>query len=121
MELDRPNLRRPTPNFCLLVRIVVAAHSDEALFRSRFFPSPAECPGIPKMSLSCRYAAQRCARQLRPSTSLRASSSVFRQRIARRCNSTEAAVNPKIDGIVSQISQLTLLETADLVASLKVR
>jgi hypothetical protein len=32
-----------------------------------------------------------------------------------------AAANPKIDGIVDQISQLTLLETADLVASLKVR
>jgi hypothetical protein len=31
------------------------------------------------------------------------------------------AANPKIDGIVDQISQLTLLETADLVASLKVR
>jgi large subunit ribosomal protein L7/L12 len=29
-------------------------------------------------------------------------------------------MNPKIAGIVDQISQLTLLETADLVASLKV-
>ncbi|KAH8653671.1 54S ribosomal protein L12 [Xylariales sp. PMI_506] len=37
-----------------------------------------------------------------------------------RCEST-AAANPKIAGIVDQISQLTLLETADLVSSLKAR
>jgi large subunit ribosomal protein L7/L12 len=44
--------------------------------------------------------------------------------MTRRYNSTEAsaaAANPKISAIVDQISQLTLLETADLVASLKVR
>lgn len=40
----------------------------------------------------------------------------------RRWQSTDAvAVSPKISGIVDQISQLTLLETADLVQSLKVR
>ena len=40
----------------------------------------------------------------------------------RRYNSTDAApTNPKIAEIVNQISQLTLLETADLVSSLKVR
>jgi large subunit ribosomal protein L7/L12 len=40
----------------------------------------------------------------------------------RRYNSTDAApTSPKIEEIVNQISQLTLLETADLVASLKVR
>ena len=71
------------------------------------------------MSLSCRYAAQSCARQLRSSGSLRASGSLLRHKIARRHNSTEA-VSPKIVGIVDQISQLTLLETADLVSSLKV-
>jgi large subunit ribosomal protein L7/L12 len=39
----------------------------------------------------------------------------------RRYNSTEAAAaNPKIADIVDQISKLTLLETADLVSSLKV-
>jgi len=39
---------------------------------------------------------------------------------SRRFNSTEAAAsNPKIDTIVDQISQLTLLETADLVSTLK--
>jgi hypothetical protein len=76
-----------------------------------------------EMSLSCRYAAQCCARQLRASattsSSLRAASTL-QQRIARRNNSTEAAPSPKISAIVEQISQLTLLETADLVASLKV-
>jgi len=67
------------------------------------------------MSLSCRYAAQCCARQLRTAKSVRAVATP----LARRYNSTE--VNPKIAGIVDQISQLTLLETADLVASLKSR
>ena len=40
----------------------------------------------------------------------------------RRWESTAAASssNPKISGIVDQISQLTLLETADLVSNLKV-
>ncbi|KAK7892994.1 54S ribosomal protein L12, mitochondrial [Exophiala xenobiotica] len=45
-------------------------------------------------------------------------------RHARRWQSTEAAAaptDPKISAIVDQISQLTLLETADLVASLKSR
>lgn len=75
------------------------------------------------MSLSRRYAAQCCARQLRASTSsVRASVPLVQQRVQRRCNSTEAvaSANPKIAGIVDQISQLTLLETADLVSSLKV-
>jgi large subunit ribosomal protein L7/L12 len=48
----------------------------------------------------------------------------FTQR--RRWQSTDApsaaaSLNPKISSIVDQISQLTLLETADLVQSLKVR
>ncbi|KAI9782345.1 MAG: hypothetical protein M1839_005218 [Geoglossum umbratile] len=42
------------------------------------------------------------------------------QQTSRRWQSTEAA-NPKISGIVDQISQLTLLETADLVGLLKTR
>ncbi|KAK0389280.1 hypothetical protein NLU13_2855 [Sarocladium strictum] len=67
------------------------------------------------MAMSCRYAARACARQMRTSTqSFRVAS------MTRRWNSTEAAPeNPKIAGIVDQISQLTLLETADLVSSLK--
>ncbi|KAK4169308.1 putative mitochondrial 54s ribosomal protein mnp1 protein [Cladorrhinum sp. PSN259] len=70
------------------------------------------------MSLSVRYAAQCCARQLRSTSTIRASSSI----VSRRFNSTEATTSsPKIAGIVDQISQLTLLETADLVASLKSR
>ncbi|WYZ40394.1 hypothetical protein EsH8_IV_000735 [Colletotrichum jinshuiense] len=77
------------------------------------------------MALSCRYAAQSCARQLRASGSMRASTTLFQIRTpatARRHNSTEAAAaptNPKIAAIVDQISTLTLLETADLVSSLK--
>ncbi|KAK0748753.1 ribosomal protein L7/L12, C-terminal/adaptor protein ClpS-like protein [Apiosordaria backusii] len=73
------------------------------------------------MSVSCRYAAQCCARQLRTTartTPLRTSASIALQR---RYNSTETATSPKISAIVDQISQLTLLETADLVSSLKSR
>ncbi|KAK9772611.1 putative Ribosomal protein L7/L12, C-terminal/adaptor protein ClpS-like protein [Seiridium cardinale] len=71
------------------------------------------------MSSPCRIAARSCARSLRARGSLRPSTSF----IQRRCESTEAAVstNPKISGIVDQISQLTLLETADLVTTLKQR
>ncbi|KAM9879045.1 hypothetical protein VDGL01_06887 [Verticillium dahliae] len=77
------------------------------------------------MAMSCRYAARSCARQLRTASSLRASASSFQTRTpatARRHNSTEAApaANPKIETIVDQISKLTLLETADLVSTLKV-
>lgn len=79
----------------------------------------------PAMSLSCRYAAQCCARQIRSTPSLRTTAGALaQQRITRRYQSTDAAAapaNPKIGSIVDQISQLTLLETADLVASLKVR
>ncbi|CAJ2505973.1 Uu.00g001030.m01.CDS01 [Anthostomella pinea] len=77
------------------------------------------------MSVPCRYAARSCARTLRSSSSLRASSSFLQSTTSstqRRHNSTEAAAtSPKIAGIVDQISQLTLLETADLVSSLKSR
>lgn len=75
------------------------------------------------MSLSCRYAAQCCARHVRSTSSLRITTSALaQQRITRRYQSTDAAAptNPKIATIVDQISQLTLLETADLVSSLKV-
>jgi hypothetical protein len=75
------------------------------------------------MAMSCRYAAQTCARQLRSTPSARATARLVRaSTTTRRYNSTEAAaaVNPKIESIVDQISQLTLLETADLVSTLKV-
>ncbi|RYP85296.1 hypothetical protein DL769_001027 [Monosporascus sp. CRB-8-3] len=56
---------------------------------------------------------------------MRASSSFLKQAATysqqRRHTSTEAPTDPKIAGIVDQISRLTLLETADLVSSLKSR
>lgn len=81
------------------------------------------------MSFSTQAAA-RCCRQLsgsvRPS-SLRIATTYLptaRTPSSRRWESTEAAAaaptNPKITQIVDQISQLSLLETADLVSSLKV-
>ena len=74
---------------------------------------------IPRAALQC------CARAAKSSQSLslvRATSLSAQNRTpTRRWQSTEAApVNPKIATIVDQISQLTLLETADLVSSLKV-
>ena len=90
------------------------------------FQSLASSPFSPQhtlsvMAMSCRYAARACARQLRSSPSQIQSIRVAS--MTRRYNSTEAEAptNPKIAGIVDQISQLTLLETADLVSSLKVR
>ncbi|KND94922.1 54S ribosomal protein L12, mitochondrial [Tolypocladium ophioglossoides CBS 100239] len=72
------------------------------------------------MAMSCRYAVRSCARQLRSASSARASAQTLRVASSRRFNSTDAsAANPKIAEIVDQISQLTLLETADLVSSLK--
>ncbi|RFN52180.1 54s ribosomal protein l12 [Fusarium flagelliforme] len=73
------------------------------------------------MAMSCRYAAQSCARQLRSARAARAPAQFARiPATSRRWNSSEAApTNPKIEAIVDQISQLTLLETADLVSSLK--
>ncbi|KAK2679868.1 Ribosomal protein L7/L12, C-terminal [Fusarium oxysporum f. sp. vasinfectum] len=73
------------------------------------------------MAMSCRYAAQSCARHLRSARAARAPTQFVRISAAsRRWNSTDAApANPKIGAIVDQISQLTLLETADLVSSLK--
>ncbi|KAI0400958.1 54S ribosomal protein L12 [Xylaria palmicola] len=76
------------------------------------------------MSVPCRYAARSCARSLRSGASLRVATPFLQNTAStsRRHNSTDAApTNPKITGIVDQISQLTLLETADLVSSLKSR
>ncbi|KAL1855962.1 54S ribosomal protein L12, mitochondrial [Paecilomyces lecythidis] len=83
------------------------------------------------MSLSSQTAARCCRQIVRPSASLRISSSTYlsqrRRTPARRWQSTDAGAaaaapsNPKITQIVDQISQLSLLETADLVASLKSR
>lgn len=90
------------------------------------------------MSISSQAAARCCRQVVRssacssqaPFLRISTSSSTFQQRrrtaapSARRWQSTDAAAapaNPKIVQIVDQISQLTLLETADLVASLKSR
>ncbi|KAL2007678.1 hypothetical protein VTN00DRAFT_7660 [Thermoascus crustaceus] len=85
------------------------------------------------MAIPSQAAARCCRHIVRPSSSaLRVSSTSYlaqrRRTPARRWQSTEAGAepaaaptNPKIAQIVDQISQLTLLETADLVASLKSR
>ncbi|OJI98577.1 hypothetical protein ASPVEDRAFT_186147 [Aspergillus versicolor CBS 583.65] len=74
------------------------------------------------MSMTSQAAARCCRQLVRPSASLRLSAP-YQQTIGRRWQSAEAAApaNPKITQIVDQISQLNLLETADLVASLKSR
>jgi large subunit ribosomal protein L7/L12 len=76
------------------------------------------------MSIAYQNAAKSCIRFICSSSSLRVSSLALSKRrntpLTHRWASTDAASNPKIVGIVDQISQLTLLETADLVASLKV-
>ncbi|EGP89348.1 unnamed protein product [Zymoseptoria tritici ST99CH_1A5] len=81
------------------------------------------------MSLAPQFVARRCVQCLRSSTptTLRFAASTAprrrQQQEARRWQSTDAAAasNPKIATIVDQISQLTLLETADLVSTLKTR
>ncbi|KAF2258857.1 54S ribosomal protein L12, mitochondrial precursor [Lojkania enalia] len=66
----------------------------------------------------CVYNTRSSPSYLRPTTA-----SLAQQRPSRRWASSEAAApaNPKIATIVDQISQLTLLETADLVSTLKTR
>lgn len=74
------------------------------------------------MSISSNHIAKCCARSLRSSSRPTYAVCTQRQRTApsRRWESTAAASNPKISTIVDQIGQLTLLETADLVSTLKV-
>lgn len=83
----------------------------------------------PSMSITSQAAARCCRQLVRPSTRLSSSSAYLsQQRIpSRRWQSTEAEPaaaaapsNPKIAQIVDQVSQLSLLETAELVSSLKV-
>lgn len=82
----------------------------------------------PTMSIPSQAAARCCRQLIRPSTScLRLSTSTYlsQRTPSRRWQSTEseaaaAPANPKISQIVDQVSQLTLLETADLVSTLKV-
>ncbi|KAI2788451.1 54S ribosomal protein L12 [Penicillium oxalicum] len=79
------------------------------------------------MSFPIQAAARSCRQlsgSIRPSSLRIATTYTARTPSYRRWESTEAAaapVNPKIAQIVDQISTLTLLETADLVSSLKTR
>ncbi|KAI1006314.1 hypothetical protein K3495_g1905 [Podosphaera aphanis] len=76
------------------------------------------------MSSTCHIAARTSLRTLRSSGPVCVvSRSVFPygSQQSRRSNVTKAADSPKISEIVDKISKLTLLETADLVASLKSR
>ncbi|KAL1954998.1 hypothetical protein VTO42DRAFT_351 [Malbranchea cinnamomea] len=75
------------------------------------------------MSMTFRSSARSCRAALRFSAQTPSTTYVAQRR---RWESTEAAApaastNPKITQIVDQISQLTLLETADLVSTLKTR
>ena len=80
------------------------------------------------MSAAPQNVVRRCARCLIASRTLSLRAALIAKpqtafQGSRRWQSTEveASMNPKIAGIVDQISQLTLLETADLVSTLKVR
>lgn len=88
---------------------------------SRTSLPPRDLTHTAAMSLSCQRVLRRCATVQSPvvRASLSSTQNTF---LSRRWQSTEAAAptNPKIAAIVDQIGQLTLLETADLVSSLKV-
>jgi hypothetical protein len=73
------------------------------------------------MSLCCRNTLRRCASAAKSAYLPRVTSgTIYHLRRWQTTDAAAAASNPKIAGIVDQISQLTLLETADLVSSLKV-
>ena len=108
-----------------------------ALAKSMNLPTSSSClnpravsPFSSAMSLPSAYAAQCCARTIRASSRTNVTAPLAitqrhrnRRTPSRRWESTASAVsatNPKIATIVDQISQLTLLETADLVYNLKV-
>ncbi|EEP78421.1 hypothetical protein UREG_03267 [Uncinocarpus reesii 1704] len=76
------------------------------------------------MSFPLQISARCCRNALRQAPVVTRAAPTYISRYGRRWESTEAAAtpaNPKITQIVDQISQLTLLETADLVSSLKSR
>lgn len=76
------------------------------------------------MSLPYQSTARCCIRAARSSYSRNTlqCTSTLRRTASRRWQSTDAvaATSPKIEGIVSEIGKLTLLETADLIKELKV-
>ncbi|CAI9626195.1 mitochondrial 54s ribosomal protein mnp1 [Alternaria burnsii] len=74
------------------------------------------------MAAPASRALRRCICTAKQSAYVRPTIGATQQRIQRRWQSDAAApTNPKIATIVDQISQLTLLETADLVSTLKTR
>ncbi|EMD63531.1 hypothetical protein GGP41_005815 [Bipolaris sorokiniana] len=74
------------------------------------------------MAAPASRALRRCICTAKQTTYVRPTIGATQQRIQRRWQSDAAAhTNPKIATIVDQISQLTLLETADLVSTLKTR
>ena len=116
-SLTKENLPIRPPPRALFPLLLLRSESD-SLLQTHLHQNTHTPNQTNTMSLSVRFAAQCAARQLRAST--RASSSLL---VQKRFESTAAApaVNPKISAIVDQISTLTLLETSELVASLKVR
>jgi len=95
---------------------------------SRWQPQPhgGDSPPTLESSLSTMAAPasrvlRRCICTAKQTAYARPTIGATQQRIQRRWQSDAAApTNPKIATIVDQISQLTLLETADLVSTLKV-
>lgn len=87
--------------------------------------SPIIDPCVPRqhtMAAPASRALRRCICTAKQTAYVRPTIGATQQRIQRRWQSDAAApTNPKIATIVDQISQLTLLETADLVSTLKVR
>jgi len=85
-------------------------HHHQSQFGEKYVPPKTQ------MALASRCCA-RIARSSSPSLRL---SQPIAYALARRWNTTTATADPKISGIVDQISGLTLMETADLVSLLKV-
>lgn len=132
-------LLRTSPQKYIELILLVLVVSFYALDRCIYIPPLLLEVSTPhsNMSAPCRSLVRGCCARashhasststlLRISTASIASTSRRSQSITaprRRYQSTDAAsstANPKISTIVDQISQLTLLETADLVSTLKV-
>ena len=118
------------------VRLSVYHHPD--CFAQHLFRSSAPCcrftmsSTVTSATYRCYHLAARIQKRSLSSHCLRLSSTSSSDQHRRRngfkpsrrwqsTNAATAATSPKISTIVDQISQLTLLETGDLVASLKVR
>ena len=107
-----------------LIRRNPSAKSQDRRHDQRSSSVPAR-PLTPKYTMSAPgRVLRRCIYTAKSVGSVRPSIGGAQQRLQRRWASSEATAaptNPKIATIVDQISQLTLLETADLVSTLKVR